>query len=72
MYAIRSYYAICFWHELAVAAALGVAMTVLLALKLQTRILVRNLTQADVYATLTFAVITLIILPVLPSRNNFV
>jgi len=61
--------AICFWHELAVAAALGVAMTVLLALKLQTRILVRNLTQADVYATLTFAVITLIILPVLPTRS---
>jgi len=61
--------AICYWHELAVAAALGVAMTVLLALKLQTRVLVRNLTQADVYATLTFAVITLIILPVLPTRS---
>jgi uncharacterized membrane protein (DUF4010 family) len=61
--------AICFWHEMAVAAALGVAMTVLLALKLQTRVLVRNLTQADVYATLTFAVITLIILPVLPTRS---
>jgi uncharacterized membrane protein (DUF4010 family) len=61
--------AICFWHELAVAAALGVAITVLLALKLQTRILVRNLTQADVYATLTFAVITLIILPVLPASS---
>jgi uncharacterized membrane protein (DUF4010 family) len=61
--------AICFWHELAVAAALGVAITVLLALKLQTRLLVRNLTQADVYATLTFAVITLIILPVLPASS---
>jgi len=61
--------AICFWGELAIAAALGVAMTVLLALKLQTRTLVRNITQADVYATLTFAVITLIILPVLPSRS---
>ena len=44
-------------------------MTVLLALKLQTRMLVRNITQSDVYATLTFAVITLIILPVLPSRS---
>jgi uncharacterized membrane protein (DUF4010 family) len=61
--------AICYWHEMAVAAALGVAMTVLLALKLQTRILVRNLTPADVYATLTFAVITLIILPVLPAHS---
>jgi uncharacterized membrane protein (DUF4010 family) len=61
--------AICFLGEPAVAAALGVAMTVLLALKLQTRMLVRNITQSDVYATLTFAVITLIILPVLPSRS---
>lgn len=61
--------AICFQGELAVAAALGVAMTVLLELKLQTRKLVLNITHADVYATLTFAVITLIILPVLPSRG---
>jgi uncharacterized membrane protein (DUF4010 family) len=61
--------AICFWGELALAAALSVAMTVLLELKLQTRMLVRNITQSDVYATLTFAVITLIILPVLPSYS---
>jgi len=61
--------AICFWGELAIAAALAVAMTVLLELKLQTKMLVRNITHADVYATLTFAVITLIILPVLPSRG---
>jgi uncharacterized membrane protein (DUF4010 family) len=61
--------ALCFHGELAIAAAVGVAMTVLLALKLQTRTLARNITQADVYATLTFAVITLIILPVLPSRS---
>jgi len=61
--------AICAVGELAIAAALGVAMTVLLALKLQTQRLVRNITQADVYATLTFAVITLIVLPVLPARS---
>lgn len=61
--------ALCFWGEVAIAAALGVAMTVLLELKLQTRILVRNISRADVYATLTFAVITHIILPVLPSRS---
>ncbi len=61
--------AICFWGELAIAAALAVAMTVLLELKLQTKMLVRNITHADVYATLTFAVITLIILPVLPSHS---
>lgn len=61
--------AICFWGELALAAALGVTMTVLLELKLQTKTLARNITQSDVYATLTFAVITLVILPVLPSRS---
>ena len=59
--------AICFWGELAIAAALGVATTVLLEIKLHTRKLARNITHSDVYATLTFAVITLIILPVLPS-----
>ena len=61
--------ALCFRGELALAAALAVAMTVLLELKLQTRMLVSNITQSDVYATLTFAVITLIILPVLPSHS---
>jgi hypothetical protein len=62
--------ALCYWGELELAAALGVAMTVLLALKLQAQTLVRNITQADVYATLTFAVIALVILPVLP-RTSF-
>ena len=61
--------ALCFWDELALAAALSVATTVLLALKLQTQRLVRNITRADVYATLTFAVITLVVLPVLPRRS---
>ena len=63
--------ALCFWDQLALAAALGVAVTVLLALKLYTRQLVRNLDRADVYATLKFAVITLIVLPVLPREPIF-
>ena len=61
--------ALCYWGEVELATALGVAMTVLLALKLQARTLVRNITQADVYATLTFAVIALVILPVLPRSS---
>jgi len=61
--------ALCYWGEVELAAALGVAMTVLLALKLQARKLVRNITPADVYATLTFAVIALVILPVLPRTS---
>lgn len=61
--------AMCFRGDPAIAAALGVAMTVILELKLQTRMLVRNISHADVYATLSFAVITLIVLPVLPARS---
>ncbi len=60
--------ALCFWGHLALAAALAVATTVLLALKLQTQSLARNLTREDVYATLKFAVITVVILPVLPRQ----
>ena len=51
------------------ATALGVVTTVLLALKLQTQSLVRNITREDVYATLKFAVITAIILPLLPREG---
>jgi uncharacterized membrane protein (DUF4010 family) len=61
--------AICFWDQLAIAAALGVGTTVLLAVKLELRTLVRAITRDDVYATLRFAVITAIILPVLPDQS---
>ena len=62
--------ALCFWGELRFAAALAVTTTVLLAVKLHTRSLASRLTGEDVRATLTFAVLTLIILPVLP-RHGF-
>jgi uncharacterized membrane protein (DUF4010 family) len=62
--------ALCFWGELRFAAALAVTTTVLLALKLHTRSLASRLTDEDVRATLTFAVLTLVILPVLP-RHGF-
>lgn len=61
--------ALCYWDYLEVAAALAVTITVLLALKLQTRSLVRNITREDVYATLKFAVISLVVLPVLPRTG---
>lgn len=61
--------ALCFWGKLEIAAALAVSTTVLLALKLQTRSLARRLTEQDVRATLTFAVLTLVILPVLPRES---
>ncbi|NNE45543.1 MAG: MgtC/SapB family protein [Rhodothermales bacterium] len=61
--------ALCYFGDLRLAAALGVAVTVLLALKLQTRALIRQLEPEDVYATLQFAVITIIILPLLPRTG---
>ncbi|MGE0484084.1 MAG: MgtC/SapB family protein [Gammaproteobacteria bacterium] len=61
--------ALCFWGKVEFAAALAVATTVLLALKLQTVSLVSRVTAEDVRATLTFAVLTLVVLPVLPRHG---
>lgn len=61
--------AVCYWHELALAAALGVAVTVLLSLKAQLHALADRISRQDMFATLKFAVITAIILPVLPNRS---
>ena len=60
---------ICYLHSVEVAAALGVVTTVLLAVKWELRQFVKVITQEDVFATLQFAVITAIILPVLPNST---
>ncbi len=61
--------AFVYWDQIALAVALGVAVTALLSFKLELHGFVRNLTQEDIYAAIKFAVITAIILPVLPNRN---
>jgi uncharacterized membrane protein (DUF4010 family) len=61
--------ALCYWGYLALAAAIAVTTTVLLSLKLEMRTFARRLTREDVYATLKFAVITAIVLPVLPNQS---
>jgi uncharacterized membrane protein (DUF4010 family) len=61
--------ALCYWDYLALAVAIAVATTVLLSLKLETDRLVQRITREDVYATLKFAVITAIVLPVLPNQT---
>lgn len=61
--------ALCYWEYLPLAAALSVATTVLLSLKFETERFVEKITREDIYATLKFAVITVIILPVLPNQN---
>jgi uncharacterized membrane protein (DUF4010 family) len=58
-----------YWGEMLLAVALAVTMAVLLSLKLETQRFVRKLTREDIIATLQFAVITAIVLPLLPNRN---
>ena len=61
--------ALCVWGWVGLAAALGVANLLLLALKNWLHKLATRIEAADVEATLKFAVITLIILPLLPNQN---
>lgn len=61
--------ALCYWEYLPLAAAIAVAMTVLLSLKPEIRSVAYNLTQQDIYATLKFAFISAIVLPVLPNQT---
>lgn len=61
--------ALCYWGSLEIAAALGVGTAVLLSLKVGVRRFVGRITEQDVLATLKFAVITAIVLPLLPNRT---
>ena len=60
--------ALCFWGRLELAAAIGVATTVVLSAKLPLHKLVEKLTAEDLVATLKFGVVTAIVLPVLPHE----
>lgn len=61
--------AICIWGSIELAAAIGVVTTVMLSLKLEMHTFARRLTREDVYASLTFAVISIVVLPLLPNRS---
>ena len=60
--------AICYWGDLRLAAVIGVLTTILLSLKVTTKSFVQQLTREDVYATLKFAFISIIVLPLLPRE----
>jgi len=68
--ALLSYFsgALCYWNQIPLAVALGVTTMGLLSLKPEMHTLAHRLTREDVYATLKFAVISAIVLPVLPDR----
>ncbi|KAA3642875.1 MAG: MgtC/SapB family protein [Chloroflexi bacterium] len=59
--------ALSYWGLIALAVAIGVSTTVILSIKFQTTRLVRALTQEDVNSALQLAVISAIVLPVLPQ-----
>jgi uncharacterized membrane protein (DUF4010 family) len=61
--------ALCYWGYLTLAIALGIATTVLLSIKWETDQFARALTREDVLAALQLAVISAIILPILPNEN---
>ncbi len=60
--------ALAYWEQMALAVALGVATTALLSFKLELHGLAERLTRQDVLATLKFAIITAVVLPVLPNE----
>lgn len=61
--------ALCYWGYLTLAIAVGIATTVLLSIKLETDRLARALTREDILAALQLAVISAIILPILPNES---
>lgn len=61
--------ALCYWGYLALAVAVGVATTVLLSLKQELQKFISRITREDVFATLKFAIITAIVLPILPNQD---
>ncbi len=61
--------AMVIWDEFVVAAALGVVTALILAIKTPLHLLARRMSSEDLRATLEFAIITAVILPILPNET---
>lgn len=61
--------ALCYYEYIELAAALGVSMLILLSFKPQLHEVAAALTYEDIYATIKFAVVSLIVLPILPNQT---
>ena len=61
--------ALCYWDRLDLAAALAVVTFGFLTLKPQLHGFAQRISSEDLYATLKFAIISLIVLPVLPNQT---
>ncbi len=60
---------LCYWDKMELAVALGVVTMALLSLKFELHSFAERITREDVLATLKFAIITAIVLPVLPNET---
>lgn len=61
--------ALCWYEQIVVASALGVVLILLLNVKVQLHSFAKKITQADLVASLKFAIITAIVLPLLPNKS---
>ena len=61
--------ALCYYNHLFLAAALGIATTGILSIKLETDRFVRALTREELTAALQLAAISAIVLPLLPNQT---
>lgn len=61
--------ALCYWDHIVLAAAIGVVTAALLSLKGEMHRFAQRITRQDIYATLKFAVISAIVLPILPNQS---
>lgn len=61
--------AMVIWEEVALAAAIGVITSLMLALKPWLHDLARRMSEEDLKATLEFSVITAVVLPLLPNQE---
>jgi len=59
---------LCFAGQLQLAVALAVAVTSILSIKAEMHRFVEKITREDIFATLKFAIITAIVIPLLPNR----
>lgn len=60
--------ALCWYNQIIVATAVGVVLILLLTVKVQLHAFAQKITQADLSASLKFALITAIVLPLLPDH----
>jgi uncharacterized membrane protein (DUF4010 family) len=60
--------ALAYWEQQTIAIALGVVTTALLSFKLELHSFAERISRDDILAALKFAIITAIILPVLPNQ----